>query len=248
VSRSRRNQLSRLWPTQRPQGADNGRRFRHRSCRSDRACAGRCGRRHRLSAAGRARCARGGADHSGCWPRGDRTSRGHSYRGVLSGSGGTGRVWVGRLGILVNNAGRQQSHDSILDISAEQFDWTLRTNLYAMFRITKAAIPHMPPSSAIINTSSVNAYDPSANLLDYAMTKAAIANFTKGLVKQMIKRRIRVNAVAPGPLLDGAASEWRADDRERSEVRPAGTDGAAGATSRNCACLPCNSRPRSRAM
>ncbi|MEA3098517.1 SDR family oxidoreductase, partial [Caballeronia mineralivorans] len=106
---------------------------------------------------------------------------------------------LGGLDILVNNAGRQQSHDSILDISPEQFDWTLRTNLYAMFWITKAAIPHMPPGSAIINTSSVNAYDPSANLLDYAMTKAAIANFTKGLAKQMIKRGIRVNAVAPGP-------------------------------------------------
>lgn len=106
---------------------------------------------------------------------------------------------LGGLDILVSNAGRQQSHDSILDISTEQFDWTLRTNLYAMFWITKAAIPHMPPGSAIIYTSSVNAYDPSVNLLDYAMTKAAIANFSKGLSKQMIKRGIRVNAVAPGP-------------------------------------------------
>ncbi|MGF6636500.1 SDR family oxidoreductase [Paraburkholderia sp. MM6662-R1] len=106
---------------------------------------------------------------------------------------------LGGLDILVNNAGRQQSHDSILDITTEQFDWTLRTNLYAMFWITKAAIAHMPPGAAIINTSSVNAYEPSANLLDYAMTKAAIANFTKGLAKQMIKRGIRVNAVAPGP-------------------------------------------------
>jgi NADP-dependent 3-hydroxy acid dehydrogenase YdfG len=95
---------------------------------------------------------------------------------------------LGGLDILVSNAGRQQSHDSILDISTEQFDWTLRTNLYAMFWITKAAIPHMPPGSAIIYTSSVNAYDPSVNLLDYAMTKAPIANFSKGLSKQMIKR------------------------------------------------------------
>ncbi len=84
---------------------------------------------------------------------------------------------LGGLDILVSNAGRQQSHDSILDITTEQFDWTLRTNLYAMFWITKAAIPHMPPGSAIIYTSSVNAYDPLFNLLDYAMTKAAIANF-----------------------------------------------------------------------
>ncbi|HDR8972750.1 SDR family oxidoreductase [Burkholderia vietnamiensis] len=106
---------------------------------------------------------------------------------------------LGGLDILVNNAARQQSHDSILDISTEQFDWTLRTNLYALFWITRAAIPHMPPGSAIVNTTSVNAYDPSANLLDYAMTKAAIANFTKGLAKQMIQRGIRVNGVAPGP-------------------------------------------------
>ncbi|WP_114810087.1 SDR family oxidoreductase [Paraburkholderia kururiensis] len=106
---------------------------------------------------------------------------------------------LGGLDILVNNAGRQQSHASILDIPTDQFDWTLKTNLYAMFWITKAAIPHMPPGAAIVNTSSVNAYDPSANLLDYAMTKAAIANFSKGLAKQMISRGIRVNAVAPGP-------------------------------------------------
>ncbi|MCP3725574.1 SDR family oxidoreductase [Paraburkholderia sp. CNPSo 3272] len=106
---------------------------------------------------------------------------------------------LGGLDILVNNAGRQQSHDSILDISTEEFDWTLKTNLYALFWITKAAIPRMPAGGAIINTTSVNAYDPSANLLDYAMTKAAIANFTKGLAKQLIKRGIRVNGVAPGP-------------------------------------------------
>jgi NAD(P)-dependent dehydrogenase (short-subunit alcohol dehydrogenase family) len=106
---------------------------------------------------------------------------------------------MGGLDILVNNAARQHSHDSILEISTEDFDWTLRTNLYGMFWVTKAAIPHMPPGSAIVNTSSVNAYNPSINLLDYAMTKAAIANFTQSLAKQMISRGIRVNAVAPGP-------------------------------------------------
>ncbi|WP_233860374.1 SDR family oxidoreductase [Paraburkholderia sp. HD33-4] len=106
---------------------------------------------------------------------------------------------MGGLDVLVNNAGRQHSHDSILDISTEDFDWTLRTNLYGMFWITKAAIPHMPAGAAIVNTSSVNAYDPSINLLDYAMTKAAIANFTKSLAKQLVARGIRVNAVAPGP-------------------------------------------------
>jgi NAD(P)-dependent dehydrogenase (short-subunit alcohol dehydrogenase family) len=106
---------------------------------------------------------------------------------------------LGGLDILVNNAGRQHSFDSILDISTEYFDWTLKTNLYALFWITKAAIPHMPPGSAIVNTASVNAYNPSANLLDYATTKGGIMIFTKGLAKQMIKKGIRVNGVAPGP-------------------------------------------------
>ena len=107
--------------------------------------------------------------------------------------------WADCLDILINNAVRQHSHDSLFDISTEDFDWTLRTNQYAMFWITKAAIPHMPPGAAIINTASVNAYDPSANLLDYALTRAGIANFTKGLAIQMVKRGIRVSAVAPGP-------------------------------------------------
>ena len=106
---------------------------------------------------------------------------------------------LGGLDILVNNAGRQHSADSILDITTEEFDWTFKTNVYAMFWITKAAIPHMNAGSCIINTSSVNAYEPSENLLDYSATKAAIMIFTKALAKQLAKRGIRVNAVAPGP-------------------------------------------------
>lgn len=104
------------------------------------------------------------------------------------------------LDILVNNAGRQVSQPSILDISTEQFDDTFKTNVYAMFWITKAAIPHMRPGAAIVNTASVNAYDPSENIIDYSATKGAIAIFTKGLAKQLAKHGIRVNAVAPGPV------------------------------------------------
>lgn len=106
---------------------------------------------------------------------------------------------LGGLDIMVNCAGRQHSYDSILDIPDEQFDWTLKTNLYALFWLSKAAVAIMPEGSAIVNTTSVNAYDPSKNIIDYSLTKAGIANFTKGLAKQVIDRGIRVNAIAPGP-------------------------------------------------
>ncbi len=106
---------------------------------------------------------------------------------------------LGGLDILVNNAGKQQAVDSILDLTTEQFDATFKTNVYAMFWITKAAVPHLKPGATIINTSSVQAYDPSPNLLDYAQTKTAIVSFTKSLAQQLADKGIRVNAVAPGP-------------------------------------------------
>jgi len=106
---------------------------------------------------------------------------------------------LGGLDILVNNAGKQTTKPDILEITTEQFDQTLKTNLYALFWITKAAIPHLPPGSAIVNTTSIQAYEPSEGLLDYALTKAGIADFTKSLAKQVIAKGIRVNGVAPGP-------------------------------------------------
>jgi NAD(P)-dependent dehydrogenase (short-subunit alcohol dehydrogenase family) len=92
---------------------------------------------------------------------------------------------LGGLDILVSNAGRQQSHKSILEISTEQFDWTMKTNIYAPFWIIKAALPHMKPGSVIIATTSEQAYDPSPDLYDYAQTKAATMNFVKSLAKQL---------------------------------------------------------------
>lgn len=106
---------------------------------------------------------------------------------------------LGGLDILVNNAGRQTAQKSIQDLTTEQFDNTFKVNVYALFWICKAAIPHMDPGSAIINTTSIQAFDPSAPLLDYASTKSAIAAFTNALAQQVAEKGIRVNGVAPGP-------------------------------------------------
>ena len=106
----------------------------------------------------------------------------------------------GRLDILVNNAAMQRTHQSIEEISSEEWDRTFRTNIYSQFYLCKAAIPHMPPGSAIVNTTSVNAKTPSPSLLAYATTKGAIANFTAGLAGLVAKQGIRVNCVAPGPI------------------------------------------------
>ena len=106
----------------------------------------------------------------------------------------------GRLDVLINNAAYQMSQDTIEDITPEQFDRTFKTNVYAMFHLCRAALPKMKPGSSIINTTSIQAYEPSPNLLDYATTKAAIVGFTKALAKQAAERGVRVNAVAPGPV------------------------------------------------
>ncbi|CCG03314.1 SDR family oxidoreductase [Blastococcus saxobsidens] len=106
----------------------------------------------------------------------------------------------GRVDILVNNAAFQMSHPSLEEISDEEWDHTLATNLSAMFTLTKDAIPHMQPGASIINSSSVNSDNPSPNLIAYAMTKAGIANFTASLAQMYGEKGIRANSVAPGPI------------------------------------------------
>ncbi|NTS42972.1 SDR family oxidoreductase [Flavisolibacter sp. BT320] len=107
---------------------------------------------------------------------------------------------LGGLDILVNNAALQQTKPTILDISSEQFDRTMKTNVYAPFWITKAALPHLKPGAVIIATTSEQAYDPSAELHDYAQTKAANMSYVKSLAMQLGPKGIRVNGVAPGPI------------------------------------------------
>lgn len=107
---------------------------------------------------------------------------------------------LGGLDILVNNAARQQTRPTISEVSSEDFDATMKTNIYAPFWITKAALPHLQPGSAIIATASEQAYDPSPDLYDYAQTKAATMNYVKSLAKQLAEKGIRVNGVAPGPI------------------------------------------------
>ena len=123
---------------------------------------------------------------------------------------------LGGLDIIVSNAGRQHQVESIADMTTELFDWTMKTNLYAPFWIIKASLPSMKPGSCIIATTSEQAYDPAANLYDYAQTKAATMNFVKSLAKQLGPKGIRVNGVAPGPIytplqISGGATEehWR---------------------------------------
>jgi NAD(P)-dependent dehydrogenase (short-subunit alcohol dehydrogenase family) len=107
---------------------------------------------------------------------------------------------LGGLDIVVCNAARQQTRASILDVTTEDFDATMKTNIYAPFWIIKAALPHLKPGSVIIGTASEQAYDPSPELYDYAQTKAATMNYVKSLAKQLGPKGIRVNAVAPGPI------------------------------------------------
>jgi len=106
---------------------------------------------------------------------------------------------LGGLDILVVNAARQQFREDVSEVSTQDFDRTMKTNLYALHWIVQAAAPHLQPGAVIITTASVQAYDPSAILLDYATTKAGIVAYTKALAKQLIEKGVRANVVAPGP-------------------------------------------------
>ncbi|MGV9558258.1 SDR family oxidoreductase [Streptomyces sp. NPDC003401] len=129
----------------------------------------------------------------------------------------------GGIDVLVNNAAYQMSQpDGIEAITTEQFDRVLRTNLYGMFWLTKFALPHMPRGACVINSTSVQAYQPSPHLLDYAMTKGAIVTFTHGLAQMVAERGIRVNAVAPGPVWTPLIPATMPDTTEFGKQSPMG--------------------------
>ncbi|MEU2226381.1 SDR family oxidoreductase [Streptomyces sp. NPDC018347] len=129
----------------------------------------------------------------------------------------------GRIDVLVNNAAYQMSQpDGIEAISTEQFDRVMRTNLYGMFWLTKNALPHIPAGGCVINTTSVQAYQPSPHLLDYAMTKGAIVTFTQGLAQMLAERGVRVNAVAPGPVWTPLIPSTLPDTAEFGRQSPLG--------------------------
>ncbi|WP_399921833.1 SDR family oxidoreductase [Streptomyces kanamyceticus] len=129
----------------------------------------------------------------------------------------------GRIDILVNNAAYQMSQpEGIGDISTEQFDQVVKTNLYGMFWLCKMAVPHIPAGGSIINTTSVQAYKPSPHLLDYAMTKGAIVTFTQGLAQMLVDDGIRVNAVAPGPVWTPLIPATLPDTKEFGKQAPLG--------------------------
>ncbi|MET9445413.1 SDR family oxidoreductase [Streptomyces sp. NPDC006610] len=130
---------------------------------------------------------------------------------------------LGGIDVLVNNAAYQMSQpDGIGAISTEQFDRVVRTNLYGMFWLCKAALPHMPAGGSIINSTSVQAYKPSPHLLDYAMTKGAIVTFTQGLAQMVAEDGIRVNAVAPGPVWTPLIPATMPDTRDFGKQSPLG--------------------------
>lgn len=143
---------------------------------------------------------------------------------------------LGGLDILVNNAGKQVAVEAIQDLDELQIEDTFQTNILAMYRLVKASLPHLPAGATIINTTSVQAYQPSADLLDYAATKAAINNFTKGLAQQLAPRGIRVNAVAPGPVW----TVLQVSDGQLKEALPTfGHDTALGRAGQPAEMAPC---------
>jgi NAD(P)-dependent dehydrogenase (short-subunit alcohol dehydrogenase family) len=137
---------------------------------------------------------------------------------------------LGRLDVLVNNAAYQMAHDSLEEHPPEEIERIFRTNIFAMFWLCRAAVPHMRPGSSIINTTSIQAYQPSPELLPYSTTKGAIVTFTKGLAQELTPKGIRVNAVAPGPVWtplipmsmpQEAAEQFGADNPMQRPAQPA---------------------------
>ena len=194
--------LPRQRPAHRQAGGDHRRRLRHRPRRRPRLRPG--GRRRGAQLPRRARKPTPTRPSGWSRPRAARPSAApatSASEATCQKIIDTAVAELGGIDILVNNAAYQMAQmGGIADITTEQFDRVMKTNLYAMFWLCKKAIPHLEPGSTIINTSSVQAVNPSPELLDYATTKAGIHNFTKALAQELAEKGIRVNAVAPGPI------------------------------------------------
>ena len=199
VPDSGETQLPRLRQADRQGGGDHRRRQRHRPGRRHRVRAGRRRRADRLpdeddDAAEVAKLVEE-AGRKAVLVRGDLSEPQHC-RDVIARAVDE----FGRIDVLVSNAAYQMTHESLEEIPDDEWGYTFRTNVEAMFHLVKAAVPHMPPGSSIIGSSSVNSDMPSPTLAPYAATKAAIANFTASLAQLLGEKGIRVNSVAPGPI------------------------------------------------
>jgi NAD(P)-dependent dehydrogenase (short-subunit alcohol dehydrogenase family) len=148
----------------------------------------------------------------------------------------------GRIDVLINNAGTQTEADSLEDITTENMIKTFETNIFSMFWITKAALPHMKKGSAIVNTTSVTAYRGSPHLIDYSATKGAIVTFTRSLSNNLVSKGIRVNAVAPGPIWTPliTASEPDKTLKEHGAGTPIGRGGQPNEVAPSYLFLACN--------
>ena len=242
--RPRRAELPGHRPADRPQGAGHRRRLRHRPGCRDRLRPGGRRRRPELPAQRGVRRQGGRRADRGGRPEGRARPRRHLRGGHRPRPGAHHAGALGGIDIVANVAGKQTYVDDLADVTTEQFDATFKTNVYAtVLDRAKEALPHLPPGSTIINTSSIQAYQPSPGLVDYATTKAAINTLSKALAQQLAPEGHPGQRRRPRPVLDAAAGQRRPAARGAAGVRP-GDPARAAPGSRPSSARPTSSSPR----